>query len=287
MDVRGITREKDTPLAVPRHDAAVDPERGDPGRVAQLRLRRAARVQQAREVVQSGLRRVALADQPPAPFRQRERRHRAVRPDECVKLVVRQLPGDTNVGEDEGLLVRHAVERHSELVPRRAVRAVAAHEPFGPRGLPRPVATCQRGGHSARILREPDELHLPLDPAAEVGEVLGQKPLGVCLREREGVGIGRVDVVEVHVNDARAIGVRVDAVDLPSRRHEALGDAHPVERLERPRLDAERLRLVRRLRARVDDARLDAAAKELAPHREPYRARPYHQYAFARHDDKP
>ena len=135
MDVRGISGQKAAADAESIDDATVDAKRRHPVRIADACPRESVGIEQVLESLDGprGIVRIDRAtrvDQPPAPrLRQREGTDLDfVGKDHCG-LIVRLLPVDPDVGEEEGLLVFGPLERQVQLAADGASRPVAPDEP--------------------------------------------------------------------------------------------------------------------------------------------------------------
>ncbi len=95
-----------------------------------------------------------------------------------------------------------------------------------------------------------------------------EQPLGLRLRDHQQVIERRVDIVESDAGDDLLAGKDGDGLGLEPGRREGAGAAGPVEKLERPRPNRERFRLVRPRWSLVDDADRHAIAGKLGGHRQ-------------------
>ena len=139
------------------------------------------------------------------------------------------------------------------------MRTVGADQVCGAHGL-LAVGPFERGRHALVVLLEADQPDVALDLGSEPREPFPQDPLGLVLRdadEPEGdVGQRRpgqaVDLLAVDVDDL--------AAELDRLVQHLAQDAHALEDLQGPGLDADGLGVLRRFEHLVDDATGDAPA---------------------------
>ncbi len=197
------------------------------------------------------------AQQPPARRpAQREEEQDADRADPGVGGVGVQAAVDLQVGEREGLRVGPALERDPRSAAHGAVGAVAADQVAGPYLLGLSITVPEGAGHAVGVGLEGDQLHAPLHPIPAGGQVVVQRPLGLCLgdEQQEGVGgVGQPETEQPHPDDAAA-GVELHPDRVVAALEQLLGDTQPAQHLQGAWLDAQRARFVDAIGLAVDDA---------------------------------
>src|SRR3989454_12454800 len=98
-----------------------------------------------------------------------------------------------DIGDEEHVLIGRALERDPTELAHRAARPIAAGEPGDPDLAFRTVRALERRRHVIGVLREADELGVPLYGEAAGAQRVSQQPLVVVLPQDEQVGI-RADI---------------------------------------------------------------------------------------------
>ena len=146
------------------------------------------------------------------------------------------------------------------------MRAVASRDPRG-RDLPDgAVRLSEPGDDPIRLLRQADELGVPLYRHAPVVQGLAQQSLVVVLAQDQEEGIRTEVPADVAQRDARrspSPHPQVGAGRALAELERPPGDPEMGVDLERAGLDAERTRLERRARVAIYDRRTHALPAEL------------------------
>ena len=98
----------------------------------------------------------------------------------------------------------------------------------------------------------------------EFGEAFDQQGFGPGLGEADDERIGRVQFVEAEMGEAPAFGVEGRLVEPAAGVEEPVDDAHRGEQFQRAGVDGEGFRVGRGPGRAVDDAKIDAVAREFA-----------------------
>jgi hypothetical protein len=276
MDVRGVAGDEDPSLPVAVDEPVADPEDRRPAEIRGRGRLGGEAVDHGLDLVERGSR--SIGDQ--ALLRLRGRRGRELgrhehrhpvaavtwqrdANQEVVGLALslvqrpdhdagRKAPVDLDVAEHVLLGKCPTLEGQPEALPHRAVGAVAADEILRTDGL-RSVRPLQRRDDSVLVGVEPLQLDAALDLAGQLRELLPEDPLGLVLREPDEpvrdlgreLGLGVEHLLAVHEHEHPA--------ELDCRVERRLEDAEVFPDLERTRLDADGLRIQRRLLQAVDD----------------------------------
>src|SRR5215471_15174415 len=105
-----------------------------------------------------------------------------MKPDLC--FVVIEVADNLDVGQHKMLGVSLSRKSNSQLLADRAVRPVAAQNPFGV-DLFDASGTAQLRANPGIILLQPDKLGVALDFDSEFCDALFEEPLGFVLRHSE------------------------------------------------------------------------------------------------------
>src|SRR5918995_391752 len=111
--------------------------------------------------------------------------------------------------------------------------------------------------------------------------MLLQHPFGLLLGDEQQEGVGRVVNAYVTKLEVRCRASSYEGRDLeraPPERHELVGDAHLLQKLERTGVDHESAAPPRAHWRLVDDPASDAPCRELGRHLQPRRTGPDYQY---------
>ncbi len=291
--MRRVPRDERPSLAVVVHHAAVDPEVRQPDGVGEAQPDVVARAfgDQAPEQLQRGLghlaRRIRVddRDQSAQPeFRERERSDHPLFVEPRDRGVERQVPVHLHVAQHEVFGVGLPLEGKAEGLAHEAVRAVATDQVSGPDLLRRAgLHVVYRGDHGIGLLAERDQLARTLHPAAQNAEPIPHHAFDLCLVEDDhpAVGLVRARAAVQAELDSRYHPLALqkgDPVDGCPLRDDGVDNAHVVEHLQRPGLQAQGARRDRKLGVLVDQATPDTAPAQLTGQRQPDRAGPHDQY---------
>jgi len=284
VDVGGVAGKEHAAGPVAGGVAVVEPEVGQPCRVAQAQPATGEAVDDGLQVAQRGRARVVLAaivaagrwpHADHAPGRrpaEREAEQHPGRPREHMDAAGLQAAVDLEVGEHEGARVGGTPEGDAGEVAHGAVGAVAADQVAGSHPLGPAVVVAQRADQLLVVLVGVDagQLHAPLDGDATRGQVLAEHGFGLGLGEEQQERVGGVVQADVEQPQrhrvAAGVHLQVDGVVAPF--DQGLGDAEAAEDLEGARLDGQRARLVHAVVLAVDDPGAGAVGVELRGQRQ-------------------
>ena len=172
----------------------------------------------------------------------REEKVKPLPPQVDVELIGHHVAGRLDIGDEEHVLIRRAVECDARQAAHGAAGAVATGHPRGGNLAERSVRVLQRGRHRGVVLRQADQLGVPLHLQVPLGQVLAQDPFVVVLSENEEIGIGAhiaPDVAQGNTGGATSIRPEVGAGRAAAECECAIGDAKPGVDLEGAGLHAE------------------------------------------------
>ena len=144
----------------------------------------------------------------------------------------------------------------------RAVRPVGADQ-VGRLDSLFAAARAQGRAHPIRSRFQTRKLGRPLHHRAVLGQALLEDPLGLRLEQGEHEVVAMRHPRELDRREQALAAVEAEAVQAQTTCQKALGHARCLHQLERPRVDADRLGVLRAGRVLVDDAHRAAVPGEL------------------------
>jgi hypothetical protein len=167
--------------------------------------------------------------------------------------------------------------RQSQLMAHGAVRTVGGDHPVRPDVFASPVGVAQHRVHAVRVLREADQLHSPFAAAAEFLHSVQRDLLCRVLRQHQQIRVRGVQTAEVEFGDLALLAENVEPAHRQSPRRR-LHYTEPLEQLQRPGLQPERLRADVVVGRGVDASHVDASTTQLRRRGQPDRTGTHNKY---------
>ncbi len=202
----------------------------------------------------------------------REEQVKSAAPQVHIEDVGGHRPRHLDIGDEEHVLVRRAFERDPAELAHAAASAIAPGQPGDPDLAFRTVRAVERRRHVIGVLREADQLGVPLHGEALVSKRLAQQTFVVVLPQDQQVGIRAhipSDVSQRHACSPPPVCPQDGAVGFFAEGDCLVGDAQVRIDLERACLHAQRPRLACRTGVPVDDPHAHATPGELVREHQP------------------
>jgi hypothetical protein len=234
MDVCGISGDKYATGPKLFDPAAIDVEIRGPHQIRKPCGMLQAAVRKSLALRERGLRimrdlSVKVGHQSVAALAKREDADQSFFRGEDIQLVLRQIPVDMEIGQEEALLVGLPFKAELEVFTNKAVSAIAADEVQGVSMLDVSVAVPECDVYSVACVLEINKFDAPFDPDAEALHLPGHDAFGYRLIEKEEVWISAGKRTEIETQQVLSGGVEISSAAFLTEMQKWLNEAPLLE----------------------------------------------------------